>query len=219
MRVQFFGRPECSTNWIWNSWETKLPIYKTMQAGFTECTFWSEMKRGGLFLRGCGIYWLCDNIHLVWWRITLFGLRRPWSTGAASGSGSRGQQRSGVTTLTYIPLHSCRGLRVKYCSRRSNPHFSHWSIYVKLKSHHIWLTHKWTLISSQICMFQLFKLRNLEYLYIYGWQLKDSSRWAHLCGGSVHGPDLISYLASQVNAKTFKSLHYLHCSDKTKPLY
>lgn len=69
--------------------------------------------RGGLFLRGCGIYWLCDNIHLVWWRITLFGLRRPWSTGAASGSGSRGQQRSGVTTLTYIPLHSCRGLRVK----------------------------------------------------------------------------------------------------------
>lgn len=69
--------------------------------------------RGGLFLRGCGIYWLCDNIHLVWWRITLFGLRRPWSTGAASGSGSRGQQRSRVTTLTYIPLHSCRGLRVK----------------------------------------------------------------------------------------------------------
>lgn len=90
----------------------------------------AQRWRGGLFLRGCGFYWLCDNIHLVWWRTTLFGLGRPWSTGAASASGNRGQQRSGVTTLTYIHLHWCRGLRVKFCSRRSISHFSHSSIYI-----------------------------------------------------------------------------------------
>lgn len=56
------------------------------------------------------------NIHLVLWRITLFSLRRLWSTGAASGSGNRGgrqgqrsqHQRTSIYIFEWsIVSHNC----------------------------------------------------------------------------------------------------------------
>lgn len=141
-----------------------------------------------------------------------------------NGSGNRGQSGSGVTTPTYIHLHPCGGLRVKYCSRRGISQFTSWYMcrWRKNKIAKL-ITFDWLMnahfhftILSPVCLFHLFKSRHLVHLYLWvaaeGFFKVSSPVWV-----SVHGPDLIiRYLASQVDAE---KLHWLFCSVKKNPLW
>lgn len=101
-----------------------------------------------------------------------------------NGSGNRGQWGSGVTTPTYIHLHPCGGLRVKYCSRWGISQFTGWYMWGCRKNKTAKLIMFDWLVNAHFHFITSFMSSSGDILctFMCGWQLKDSSRWAHLCG-------------------------------------